>query len=244
MFEDNKQMEREMRELAAAAHLSINGFMRVVREGDQFPIVFCNQQVCNKLQRDPSNIIGKDFHICFDGSFDEWHRPLMMRWFDNPQDIVLDRQGTSGRPFEMVDSKGGRHPVGVHVRSRPSYPTGSMFAIDAAPQINPGAWVEIVFQQNIHAYRELRRIVEVLEPHLRDLIGVTRGHESDDGVGEGGSDARQRSGVNGAAVGGCPHARNLEPDGPDDSEDKRRPRGGERNDDYGNSKFETSFLDD
>jgi len=238
-------MEREMRELAAAAHLSTNGFMRVVREGDQFPIVFCNQQVCNKLQRDPSNIIGKDFHICFDDSFEEWHRPLMMDWFDNPHDIVLDRQGTADRPFEMVDSKGGRHPVGVHVRSRPSYPTGSMFAIDSAPQIEPGAWVEVVFQENIHAYRELRRIVDVLTPHLKDFIGVqTSGHASNDGAGQGDSITCQRHRADAGEAGGCPYAGDLEQIRPDGPDDKKRPRTGEENDDSGHGGFETSFLDD
>ena len=244
MFDDSKRLEREMRELASAAHLSINGFMRVIRAGDQFPIVWCNQQVCKKLKRDVSNIIGKDFHICFDPSFEEWHRPLMTEWFDNPHDLTLDRQGTADRPYEMVDSNGGLHPVGVHVRSRPSYPTGSMFAIDSAPLIEPGAWVEIVFQENIHAYRELRKIVEVMAPHMQNFTGEQCGHASDDGVGEGGSDARQRPRGDGKATGGCPFTGNMEPDGADDSEDQTRPGRGERDDDVGNSEFETSFLDD
>jgi len=237
---DNKEMERQARELAACAHMSINGFMRVSQKGDEYPITFCNEQVCSKLKRDPSNIYGADFHIVLPPDFEPWHRPLMRRWFENPRDLILDRLGDKDKPFEMVSSDGDRLPVAVFLRTRPAFQAGVMFGIEEAPDVKPGAWVEIVFLDNIFYYREFRKMIDIFLPHLTKMgyYANDTGTHIQDGGGNPAAPERVRAASEG--VSGRPERRPVEPVSSNVNEGEGS---GDSGPAYGESEFDTDGLD-
>jgi len=247
-----EQLQQQTQYLAASAHDSINGFMRIVRcKGagpngtDSFPITWCNLQVCHKLKRDVTNLWGADIHSILPPDFETWHRPVMTEWFDNPQDLILDRVGTPEKPYNLIGSDGKKHPVAVFIKSKPAYEIGVMMGIRSAPNIEPGAGLEIVFLENIEVFRRFTAIVDLIRPHMQ-LMGL-------ESTGNGHADvSRARGKARGdkqpASPTGCPagrtpekqpEPRDLEPVDPNHGEDRQPIDGSEK----GDSGFETTYLD-
>lgn len=247
-----EQLQQQTQYLAAAAHDSISGFMRVVRVRgagpgglDSFPITWCNLQVCHKLKRDVTNLWGSDLHTILPPDFESWHRPIMSKWFDNPQDLVLDRVGTTERPFHLIGSDGSRHPVAVFLKSKPAYEIGVMMGIRSAPNIEPGAGLEIVFLQNIEVFRRFTKIVDLIRPHMQ-LMGLGEfgnGHANVSGAGGKAGGDQQQAHAAGCPVRktseGKPEPGDLESVDANDGEDRPASSGSSE----GNGGFETTYLD-